>query len=477
MPTSPSLSIKLQSRLKIEDGLQTRSVAPVETYHRLRPLMSEVGISHLVEFSSWDQLDIPVFLAFGPLEDGLELRKFAGKMFPGSEMLLDKIRSIEHFPGGHWPNGKTPVFSAGKGLTSIDAKVSAMMEAVERASASSIGQPSEFASYSQMRTMQDEVLDPCLQILIYPDQYSDDQELEWVKAYDIMTEQVIWVPVEVATLAYHPISGRRILSYSPTGLGAGNTIEEAICHGLAEAIEDDAWSLALARSALDSAAAGMEGLFSNNGHGQSLDRKIEGINRNQVFSRIDPDSLSGIPVLEKLTQKIQDAGLRFAIHEITSDLPIPVISVSISGSQANEGGGGLGGPPGAPITLIRAFTEAIQQRLVQRLKNVISKTPPVTHWKQPNWENNDEREGGIPVRSFDQIQSIHNFDILADIRTMLTALKKREYNRAIVVDLTKQELGIPVVKVIIPGFADYWTSGAPPNWKSFISRVERYHSL
>jgi ribosomal protein S12 methylthiotransferase accessory factor len=438
--------------------------------------MPEVGISHVAEFSSWDQLDIPVFLAFGPLEDSIDLRKFAGNMFPGTETLLDKINSIEQFPGGHWPSVKKPVFSAGKGLTSIDAKVSAMMEAVERASASSIGQPSEFASYSQFNTMQDEVLDPCLLILIHPDQYSDDQELEWVKGYDIMTEQVIWVPVEAATLAYHPVSGRRILSDTPTGLGAGNTIEEAISHGLAEAIEHDAWSLALARSALDSAAAGMEGLFSDNGHHKSVDQKIEGINRSQIFSRIDPDSLSGIPVLEKLTQKIQDAGLRFAIHEITSDLHIPVISVSISGSQANEDGGGLGAHPDARVALVRAFTEAIQQRLVQRLRNVISKTPPLTHWKQPDWESDGQRDRSVPVRSFDQIHSIHNLDILADIRTMLTAIKKREYDHAIVVDLTKQELGIPVVKVIIPGFADYWTSDAPPNWNSFISRVERYHS-
>jgi hypothetical protein len=112
------------------------------------------------------------------LEDNIDLRKFAGKMFPGSEMLLDKTSSIEQFPGGCWPSHKKSVFSAGKGLTSIDANVSAMMEAIERVSASSIGQPTEFASYKQLKTLQAEVLDPCLLILIHPDRYSDDRELE-----------------------------------------------------------------------------------------------------------------------------------------------------------------------------------------------------------------------------------------------------------------------------------------------------------
>jgi hypothetical protein len=165
-------------------------------------------------------------------------------------------------------------------------------------------------------------------------------------------------------------------------------------------------------------------LFSNNGH-HSLSSEKKGIQRSPGIYRIDPGPLSAVPVLEQLAQKIRIPA-KFCSHEITSDINIPVFSVSISGSQALEDGGGLGAHPDARVALVRAFTEAIQQRLVQRLRNLISKTSPVTHWKQPDWENDGERVGGAAVRSFDQIQSTHNHDIFAT--SCCCALKKRGYD-------------------------------------------------
>jgi ribosomal protein S12 methylthiotransferase accessory factor len=58
-------------------------------------------------------------------------------------------------------------------------------------------------------------------------------------------------------------------------------------------------------------------------------------------------------------------------------------------------------------------------------------------------ENGTEDYSGIPSSDTD--------DFLTDIRFMIEALNKQGLDRVIVVDLTHEEIGIPVVRVIVPG--------------------------
>ncbi len=78
------------------------------------------------------------------------------------------------------------------------------------------------------------------------------------------------------------------------------------------------------------------------------------------------------------------------------------------------------------------------------------------------------------MRHFGEVRSIPNQDILEDIHCMINALRLRGLDRVIVVDLTKPELDMPVVKVVVPGLADYWTSAESPQWTALGSRVMRY---
>jgi YcaO-like protein with predicted kinase domain len=52
---------------------------------------------------------------------------------------------------------------------------------------------------------------------------------------------------------------------------------------------------------------------------------------------------------------------------------------------------------------------------------------------------------------YNQIASYDSDDFLTDINYIIEALRNKGLERVIVVDLTREEIGIPVVRVIVPG--------------------------
>jgi len=56
---------------------------------------------------------------------------------------------------------------------------------------------------------------------------------------------------------------------------------------------------------------------------------------------------------------------------------------------------------------------------------------------------------------FSDIVSFYNDDILDDIKLILTKLKTRGLQKAIIVDLTNPKLNIPVVRAIVPGLETF----------------------
>ena len=52
---------------------------------------------------------------------------------------------------------------------------------------------------------------------------------------------------------------------------------------------------------------------------------------------------------------------------------------------------------------------------------------------------------------FSEVNTHENNDILKDIKLILYRLKKAGLKRAIIVDLTDPNIGIPVVRAIVPG--------------------------
>jgi ribosomal protein S12 methylthiotransferase accessory factor len=58
-------------------------------------------------------------------------------------------------------------------------------------------------------------------------------------------------------------------------------------------------------------------------------------------------------------------------------------------------------------------------------------------------------------KDFGAVKTFENVDILDDIHLLLQSLENVGLRRAIVVDLTNPEIGIPVVRVIVPGLETF----------------------
>jgi len=127
---------------------------------------------------------------------------------------------------------------------------------------------------------------------------------------------------------------------------------------------------------------------------------------------------------------------------------------------------GYGTHPDARIALIRAITEASQTRAA----NIHGARDDL---KKIQYKENDEiykrKWQFMPASSsltrqsnnnkniikFSEIKTYMNEDILDEIHLILYSLKKAGLKRAIIVDLTNHNIGIPVVRAIVPGLETF----------------------
>ena len=159
------------------------------------------------------------------------------------------------------------------------------------------------------------------------------------------------------------------------------------------------------------------------------------------------------------------------IKDITQkDIGIPTfVASSIEWITSDYGyfAKGFGTHPDARIALIRAITEASQTRAanIQGARDDLKKiqykendeiykrkwqfmpaSSSLTRQKNSNNKN---------IIKFSEIKTHMNEDILDDINLILYGLKKAGLKRAIIIDLTNPNIGIPVVRAIVPGLETF----------------------
>jgi ribosomal protein S12 methylthiotransferase accessory factor len=114
----------------------------------------------------------------------------------------------------------------------------------------------------------------------------------------------------------------------------------------------------------------------------------------------------------------------------------------------------MGTHTSAGIAVLRALTEVAQSRLTQ-IHGAREDTTMADFRKQIGYERtkrlNKHWFDTSQTRDFCQIGSYDSNDFLQDIRYMISRLKEASLDRVIVVDLTREEIGVPVVRVIVPG--------------------------
>ena len=164
--------------------------------------MPAAGITRVADITNLDRIGIPVFSSIRPMAD----------------------------------RGAISVYN-GKGATPVEAKVSAMMEGLERYSAEVQDRELMLSRFAEL---EGSAIHPSS--LILPAEADAEAVIPWISGWDIMNDEEILVP---ANAVFHPLPSnyKRLFRSNTSGLASGNEIEEAVFHGLAEVIERDAWRL------------------------------------------------------------------------------------------------------------------------------------------------------------------------------------------------------------------------------------------
>ena len=367
-----------------------RICAPEETLARLRPLLPTMGITRIANVTGLDRTGIPVVMVCRP-------------------------------------NARSMTVSQGKGLTLAAAKASGVMEALEIWHAERIVKPLKLASFDEMRG-EHRVADIAALPLARGSRYTAALPLLWIEGEDLLGGGPMWVPFELVsanyTLPLPPGSG--CFQANTNGLASGNHWLEAVSHGLCEVVERDARTLwkhlppgAQAARALDA---------------QSVDDTA----------------------CNSVIESYRSADLQVRIWDTTTDVGIASFVCLLLGRDDDDADPefGAGSHPVRQIALLRALTEAGQARNTyiagardDYLPHLYS--PPARARRQAYFQR--LLASGEPTRAFAHVPSFESSSIEGDLRWMLARLRAAGIVQAVAVDLTREAIGVPVARVIVPG--------------------------
>lgn len=332
----------------------------------------------------------------------------------------------------------------GKGIDAVAARVSALMEAVERVSAERTAAPLHRASRRELDRSGVATLDPELCDLPPDTTFAPDATFSWIEGECLGSGETVLLPLDLALTP----PGEGILRHVDTnGLAAGNSRLEAIVHALAEVIERDALSQELfAELCLDADDLPPQRL------------------------RIDPRTLP--TPAGAIVERVLAAGIDVVVDWLVSDIAVPTFrALMIDHAFPTQKGpvphafSGHGTAPDAGLAVVRALTEAVQSRLavIQGARDAFNVAPGTEGAARPfAWLRDFTAQ---PLLPFDAVPSSPSSDLGADRDLLLARLGGAGLERVIVVDLERPDLGIPVVRVRVPGLACFAVNQRRVGWR------------
>ncbi|OXM55623.1 YcaO-like family protein [Amycolatopsis alba] len=408
---------------KVRNSGVHREIAVEDTLARVTPYLRDVGITRVANITWLDRVGIPVYNA----------------IVPRSRDLISVYN--------------------GKGVRPVDAKTSAIMEAIERFSAWLPRAPAVVSSYENLVRRGRRVMHPGEYNMKLTKYYRDDRPISWLQGYDLIGEEPVLVPMHGAAYIdrYHEIPCYDIVSTN--GLASGNTLEEAVLHALCELIERDAMTTAeLVTSHLTELLR--SDLITEHTPPAVLD---ELKSRHPHF---DMNSLP--PKASELVARFAAADIEVRMADITSDIGIPSVwcatADTFSIGEGQQGHGGFGTHPDVEVAMMRALTECAQSRCVdiQAMREDISmpdedvpahmkhiqraKTINKATWW---WTPTDTR------RKASDLPNLSSDDVAADLRLVLDRLRSCGLDQAIAIDLSPPEIPAKVARVIVPGMESW----------------------
>lgn len=276
-----------------------RITDPETTYQIIRENLSKFGLKRLVDITGLDVTGIPVYLC---------------------------IR----------PRGRCFTVSAGKGLTHLDSKISALMESIEIDVAENVN-PSEASSLSYNQLPLGCRIPRELMPAISTSLWKVETPSKWVKSMSLDTGALFYLPWECITMDIESLfGGLASFAWGTNGLASALNRQEAILSGLYEVIERDSvtcWSY---------------------------------YTKNKPSIRMFSVGISSIPFPSSinLINQVTSAGLNLFLIQLRNELDLPVFKCHIlNGIDPGKAtASGYGCHHSTEIAINRAITEAVQGR-------------------------------------------------------------------------------------------------------------------
>jgi ribosomal protein S12 methylthiotransferase accessory factor len=297
----------------------------------------------------------------------------------------------------------------GKGLTRLSAKVSALMEAIELHHAENpVPERLRRVSLNELTRLGLKTLPPERLPAYTRGYFSADYRLDWTAGVEALAGEPVWVPAS-AVYFCEPALFRT----STNGLASGNHPLEAALHALYELIERDA-------------LAGLE---------------VEGrLKIKEKCKIIDLATITDVS-LQAVIRKIQQAKSKLVLLWLPSCIPVhtcwAVLLNQAPFSPVSTFNAGCGTHLDLAVAVARAITEAVQSRLTLvhgSREDIIAK---------PVYRGGGQVNTSPAYAYFDQ-------DLGLSYRYLLAQLAAAGRGPIFCFDLTRPDMNIPVVKVIMP---------------------------
>ena len=374
-----------------------RVIAPSKTIEINQDKLKKAGITRIADITDLDRIGLPIYTAIRPTAE----------------------------------EGAISIYG-GKGISKDHAKASAMMEGFERYSAERqdsdetiIATPNEIGRYG-------DYIDP--KSLNLPKDFEkkdiSDINLEWSKSKDIISGNEYYIPTNAIFHPYASDSNAESLFKSNTnGLASGNILDEAILHGMLEVIERDAWSI------------------------------FELTHKN--YAQIDIESIESELILD-IINKFESEGIKIKLMDFTADIKIPTIAASADDTITKDAGLltlGMGTHLDPEVAILRALTEVAQSRATQ-INGAREDTVRADFAREAGYERmkrinkyyfKDEEE----KICLSDIENKSTSSITKDIEIVKNELTANDIEKILYVDLTRPEIDVSVVRVVIPEMEVY----------------------
>ncbi len=344
--------------------------------------------------------------------------------------------------------------NAGKGITAVHAQASALCEALERHSA--MYQGDEERVTGSMRSLGDHAIRPNDCQLYHERQIADrdhwnakHSSFQFVTGHVDEDMSLSWTPVWSMTAQAHKLlptgmlyfgaphnPGAPLIRADSNGNAAGSSLEDAVLQGLFELIERDAVA-------------------------------IWWYNRTRQ-PVVDLDAFHE-PWLDEIREGYTDLGRELWVLDLTADLGVPVM-----GAVSRHNGAphqritlGFGAHSDPRIALRRALTEMNQviPSVLGEPSSPLDRCADVDAQRWWSLATTDNQPYLVPDPAIaPRKPSDYRYEPGDDLRDEVEQIHSRLRDAGLellVLDQTRPDIELPVVKVIVPGLRHFWARFAP----------------